>query len=165
MPTSRTARRIALTVVLAAVFAALPAASLAPAATSARFSASFTGTLDVLLRPSGPQVVAWATGTGTGLGKSVLLATGPSFLGLTTPVGACPEFSGVLSITAANGDKLFATIARSKGCRTSVNTFRSSGKVRLLGGTGRFLKASGELNFTARSNVNGNYSLTIAGTL
>lgn len=165
MLTSQIMSRTGLAVAFAAVFAAVPAAHTAPAATSARFTASFTGRLDVLLRPTGPQIVAWATGTGNRIGKSIFLATGPTFLGLTTPVGVCPRYSGVMSITAASGDKLFGAIGRSKGCRISATLFRSSGTVRVLGGTGKFQSTSGELDFSARSNVNGIYSVTLSGTL
>jgi hypothetical protein len=160
--------RIRCVVVAAAVVAVVggaSTASTAPAATAAAFNARFAGRLDVLLRPTGYQAVAWATGTGTRIGQSVFLATGPAFLGLVTRVGACPKFSGVFSITAESGDKIFGVISKSKGCRTSLTGFRSAGTVRILGGTGAFGTVAGQLRFRASANANGLFSLALSGTL
>ena len=158
-------RRGSFIVAVALAFAVIPAAHPAPKAKRASFSASFAGRLDLLVRPTGVQGVAWASGTGTGIGKSVFLGTGPAFIGLVTRVGSCPDFSGVFSITAANGDKLFGAISRSKGCRTSPTSFRSSGSIRVLGGTGKLASARGPLSYKAQADLNGVFSITLSGTL
>jgi hypothetical protein len=60
--------------------------------------------------------------------------------------GAPPTFSfvGTVTLTAANGDKLFATFTGS-GAFTSATTQTSTNTFTITGGTGRFDGASGTL--------------------
>ena len=64
------------------------------------------------------------------------------------------SFSGTNTLTAANGDKLFATVAGS-GVDTSATTSQSTVTFTITGGTGRFKGASGTVSDAASATLVG----------
>ncbi len=140
-----TLARIRCATLLAAVTLATLAAPLAQAAgPQARpFKATLTTqealSLDSVACP-GTFVLGTSSGQGTAshLGKVSLLATDcPVF-----PPGGLPYASGVLVLTAADGDKLKANYTVQL-TPTGPSTFSLDGNYAINGGTGRFQNATG----------------------
>jgi hypothetical protein len=75
--------------------------------------------------------------------------------------GAPPTFSfvGAVTLTAANGDKVFATVTGS-GAFTSATTQTSTDTFTITGGTGRFDGATGTLTEAISGTVDG-----VSGTI
>ncbi|HKP17638.1 MAG TPA: hypothetical protein VJT84_04105 [Gaiellaceae bacterium] len=129
------------------------------------FQASLRGKLDILVRPSGLQIVGWAQGTATLLGNTVLLATGPT----EQPRAGCWQFSGVGSLIGGNGDRLFLALGQPRvGCRVrpGSTTFPSSAQVQVIGGTGPYARAAGQLKMTSSGDaISSGITLKISGTV
>jgi hypothetical protein len=144
---------------------ALSTARGAPTARQVAFKASYRGKLDILVRPSGLQMVAWAQGKATLLGASVLLATGPT----EQPRPGCWQFSGLASLIGSKGDRLYLALGQPRnGCRLgpASTIFPASAEVQVMGGTGIFAKAAGQLKMTSSGDsITSGITLKYAGTL
>jgi hypothetical protein len=60
------------------------------------------------------------------------------------------DFAGSLILTAANGDELWILYTGSFDTTDSTNPFSFSGTLTVVGGTGRFVSASGSADYTAQ---------------
>lgn len=73
--------------------------------------------------------------------------------------------NGQLTLTAANGDQLFATFAASGGPPASDGSFHLDGTFTVVGGTGRFEGATGGGTFTDDGGIGIPSVITLSGTL
>jgi hypothetical protein len=127
------------------------------------FRGSYAGRMDILLRPTGFQLVTYAKGSASVLRDSVLLGTGPT----SQPRPACWTFEGVGSLIGSGGDRIYVEFAKRTGCASpGGSTFRSSGTATVLGGTGALSKAKGRLRISSSGNsITGAIRFSITGTL
>ena len=127
------------------------------------FRGTYRGRLDILLRPTGFQLVSYARGRASVIGDSVLLGTGPT----ANPRPGCWQFSGLASLVGTSGTHLYLDFPRQTGCVTSGTTFRVSGRpATVIGGTGRFKRATGRLSLTSTGDsVTGAVTFTLNGSL
>jgi hypothetical protein len=120
---------------------------------------------------TGTAVVNTATGTGTVVGtfRFAHLGTGTSQTDLTGFISAGNTFSfgGTATFVAANGDKVFTTIAGT-GTTTSPGSAVTTVDT-ITGGTGRFAGASGTFTVTtvgvAVSTVGSIVTQSVTGTV
>lgn len=145
-----------------ALVGALHDAGATPGAKQVAFRGNYTGRLDILLRPTGFQLVSYASGTASILRSSVLLGTGPT----NQPRPGCWTFSGLSSLVGSGGDRLYLDFARSTGCASAGGTFKSSGTAVVLGGTGALAGARGRLKVSSTGNgITGAIKFSLSGTV
>jgi hypothetical protein len=127
------------------------------------FRGSYRGRLDILLRPTGFQLVSYGSGRATALGESFLLGTGPT----SNPRPGCWRYEGLAQLVSRSGARLYLEFARQTGCVTSGTTFRQSGRIaRVIGGTGAFARAKGRLTMTSSGDsVTGAITFTLSGSI
>ena len=137
----------------------------APTARQVAFQGSYRGKLDILLRPSGLQMVAWGQGTATLLGRNVLFATGPTL----QPRPGCWQISGLATLVGSKGDRLYLSLDQPRnGCRLgpASTIFPASAPVRVMGGTGMFASATGQFTMTSSGDsITSGITVKFAGTL
>jgi hypothetical protein len=121
----------------------------AQSGTELPFSGSFTGSSFSCFRdgtcPPGTLIITQhLTGEGTHLGRftAVAVSTG-DFPPTRTP----PTATGTWDFTAANGDRLSATIVNQEDQFIPPNMSHISGTGTIVGGTGRFAGATGTFTF------------------
>ena len=128
--------------------------ALAPSA-SATSPVPFKGYANAVITspPTSTTLTANATGKATYLGAFTRKET----LLLDPTTGA---FTGKVVFTAANGDRLCASIV---GGFTSPTT--AAGEYTFTGGTGRFRTATGRATFSATAVAPGRFAITFQGTI
>ncbi|HEV8083335.1 MAG TPA: hypothetical protein VGP55_09050 [Chitinophagaceae bacterium] len=111
------------------------------------FKGSYSTTAQIQHGPPILQQTITGTGNATHLGESVFVAT--VTVNLTTP----PPFqvNGTTTFTAANGDQ-FYTIVTGTNTPTGNGTSRADLLHTIVGGTGRFVNASGSFTGIALNN-------------
>lgn len=146
------------TIALAAVFI-----SSATAATIT-FSGSYKG--KVTERVNGQIVTAVTVGTGTGtlIGKGTLAGT---VVATTAAESPCAPLKGPGTIKGAKGAFKLSILSGSRGCAASEDdkdNISFAGTAKVVGGTGKFIKARGSLRFTGRyDRTSGLFTLKLTG--
>lgn len=115
--------------------------------------------------PGAVPVVASTPFQGTGkishLGKSAVASS--QTVDFTKPT---PILFGTVEFTAANGDKLYATHTGTTVFPDATGSATYSGDMTFTGGTGKFMGASGSVEFTGGANIpTGKGYFSLRGTL
>ena len=79
--------------------------------------------------------------------------------------GAYNGNTGVLTLTAANGDNVYATISNFSEGSPSNGLTPYSENWTITGGTGRFVGSTGGATITGNFDVHGNFAATVSGTI
>lgn len=125
------------------------------------FHGSDVGTFDVpgTCGDGSLQVVIAGSGSATHLGRYSYQANE-----CFNPVTGA--FSGVPTITAANGDQLFGTYTGQVSPTTTANVVSYNEQLEISGGTGRFSGASGVFEVSGRADLATlEYSQSLAGVI
>ncbi len=146
------------TIALAAVFISSAAAA----------TITFTGTYKgkVTERVSGQIITAVTVGTGTGtlIGKG---AIGGTVVATTTADSPCAPLKGPGTIKGLKGSFKLSIVSGSRGCAASEedkDNISIAGTAKVVGGTGKFIKARGSLRFTGRyDRTTGLFTLKLTG--
>ena len=110
---------------------------------------------------TGLTVVASGAATGTELGSGTW---NDSEFAAFTPNGL--DITGTLTLTAANGDELFVQYEATTPPPDSTGAIHPQGTFTIVGGTGRFVNASGGGTLSADANVaNPATTATLNGTI
>lgn len=150
-------RRFNTRIILPTIFLLLGA--LPVAAVERPFALNGTGIANFITDPAGNIIGANVTGSGTAthLGSWTLVG-----IVTFTPDNGVLRSHAVATITAANGDKL--EVVGDGALNTT--TFTDHGTFRFVGGTGRFVGASGNANFVVTVNpLTGGFEATEVGTI
>lgn len=146
------------TIALAAAF--ISAAS----AATITFTGSYKG--KVTERVAGQLVTAVTVGTGTGtlIGKGTL---GGTVVATTEADSPCAPLKGPGTIKGAKGTFKLTILSGSRGCAASEDdqdNISFAGTAKVVGGTGKFMKARGSLRFTGRyDRTSGLFTLKLTG--
>lgn len=146
------------TLALAAVFVSSAAAA------TITFSGSYKG--KVTERVDGQLITAVVVGAGAGtvIGKGTV---GGKVVATTTSDSACAPFKGPGTIKGAKGTLKLSVLPISRGCAASEedkDNIALAGTAKILGGTGKFIKARGSLRFSGHYNrTSGLFTLKLTG--
>ena len=146
------------TLALAAVFVSSAAAA------TITFTGSYKG--KVTERVDGQLITAITVGTGTGtlIGKGTV---GGKVVATTSADSACAPLQGPGTIKGAKGTFKLNILSGSRGCAASEDdqdNISIAGMAKVVGGTGKFIKARGSLRFTGRYNrTSGLFTLKLTG--
>ncbi len=124
------------------------------------FALNGAGVATLIVNEQGLPTGAVATGSGTATHLGRWTVTGnPQY---TPDSNGVLHSSGQATITAADGDKLFVQI---EGI-LDPGSGTDQGQFYFLGGTGRFVGASGSANFVVSINpLTGGFELTVVGKI
>jgi hypothetical protein len=162
---------------VAALAAALATGSALAGSGSAQvsvpFRATFTGKAVVRVNENNADITANGLGPARILGKSRISGTlGKSKLvgkGTGSNSDPCPLFGGTATITAATGARLNFAIppAGGSGCTDEqAQLFSLSGRARVTGGTGKYVRTKGTLRFSGSfDRGTGAFTVAFTGTL
>ena len=143
---------------LAAVFISSAAAA------TITFTGNYKG--KVTERVDGQTITAVAVGTGLGtlIGKGTV---GGKVVATTTTDSPCAPFKGPGTIKGAKGTFKLSVLTGSRGCAASEDdqdNISMAGTAKVIGGTGKFIKARGTLRFTGKYNrTSGLFTLKLTG--
>ena len=153
-------------VVASAAIAALAAGS-ALAGTGTKvvpFTAKYAGTAVVKVTNNIADISATGTGTASLLGQSKLAGAGTG----NTSIQPCVPWGGTGTLTSSKGVKLsFKVASGAQGCGDEQGQiFSVVGRIMVLKGTGKLLKAHGSLKVTGVfDRSNGSFSVKFTGSL
>jgi hypothetical protein len=152
-------------ILIAALTLAALAVGTALAAHSVTFKASYAG--KATEKVSGQTVTDSVRGTGLGtlVGRGTITGT----VTASTANPPCSPFGGP-GLIAGKGGKLKVTVLKtSRGCAAGEddqNNISFSGTAKVIGGTGKLIKARGTLRFTGHYDRSGGaFTVKLKGTL
>jgi hypothetical protein len=113
--------------------------------------------------------VAIAIAAVSGPIKGFYCGSGNSFTGTLSRLGLFTATynpsTNTITLVAANGDKLYATVSNYQATTGSDGTIHYSENWTFVGGTGRFTNYTGGATVTGDQSTTGTYAATVAGTV
>ncbi len=134
------------------------------AAATITFTGNYKG--KVTERVDGQTITAVAVGTGLGtlIGKGTVAG---KVVATTSADSPCAPFKGPGTIKGAKGTFKLSVLTGSRGCAASEDdkdNISMAGTAKVVGGTGKFIKARGTLRFTGKYNrTSGLFTLKLTG--
>ena len=155
--------RIPLALVTLALAAVLVSSA---AAATISFSGSYKGKVTEQVNGQVITAVTIGTGIGTVIGKGTV---GGKVVATTTADSPCAPLKGPGTIKGAKGTFKLSIVSGSRGCAASEedkDNISIAGTAKVVGGTGKFIKARGTLRFTGHYNrTSGLFTLKLTGTV